>query len=89
MRFGECFGECFGDWYMLQLVQSLVRQGTNSKKGEAMEKLKELWIRHGTSRNVKVAYVLLVLAALAVAGGAPSGGSGMPGGGIESFLDIF
>jgi hypothetical protein len=44
-----------------------------------MRKLNELWVRYGTPRNLKIAYILMVLAALAAAGGAPSGGGGMPG----------
>ncbi|MFN2224672.1 MAG: hypothetical protein ACK2UY_00160 [Anaerolineae bacterium] len=43
-----------------------------------MEKVKYLWVRYGTSRNLKVAYIVLTLVALAVAGGAPGGTSGMP-----------
>lgn len=43
-----------------------------------MEKVKVLWTRYGTSRNVKIAYIVLSLVALAVAGGAPGGTGGMP-----------
>jgi hypothetical protein len=42
-----------------------------------MNNLKYLWVRYGTPRNRKIVYILLSLAALAVAGGAPSAGSGM------------
>lgn len=42
-----------------------------------MNQLKVLWVRYGTSQNRKIVYILLTLAALAVAGGAPSAGSGM------------
>ena len=42
-----------------------------------MSKLKFYWLRYGTPRNRKVLYILLTLAALAVAGGAPSAGSGV------------
>jgi len=45
-----------------------------------MNKLSELWVRYGTPRNRKVAYMVLVLVALAVSGGAPSAGGGAPGG---------
>ncbi len=41
-----------------------------------MKVLNELWVRYGTPRTCKVLYVLLVLLALAIASGAPSGGSG-------------
>ena len=43
-----------------------------------MEKVKYLWARYGTQRNIKVAYIVLTLVALAVAGGAPGGTGGMP-----------
>ena len=46
-----------------------------------MRKLSELWVQHGTPRNRKVAYLVLALVALAVAGGAPSAGSGANGSG--------
>jgi hypothetical protein len=42
-----------------------------------MNKLNHLWVQYATPRNRKVVYILLTLAALAVAGGAPSAGSGM------------
>jgi hypothetical protein len=41
-----------------------------------MKKLQSMWVQYGTPRNLKVLYILLILAAMAVAGGAPSGGSG-------------
>ena len=41
-----------------------------------MQKLNQLWLRYGTSNNLKVLYLLLTLVALAVAGGAPSGPCG-------------
>jgi uncharacterized membrane protein YesL len=41
-----------------------------------MQKLNQLWLRYGTSNNLKVLYLLLTLIALAVAGGAPATGSG-------------
>ena len=41
-----------------------------------MDKLKVVWYQYGTARNLKVVYILLTLAALVVAGGAPSTGSG-------------
>jgi hypothetical protein len=44
-----------------------------------MKKLNHLWVRYGTPRNLKIAYILMVLAALAAAGGAPVGGGGAPG----------
>ncbi len=48
-----------------------------------MAKLTYLWTRYGTSRNIKLAYIVFSLVALAVAGGAPGTGSGT-GGGIGS-----
>ncbi len=42
-----------------------------------MKELKNLWLRYGTTRNMKVAYIVITLVALAVAGGAPSAGSGI------------
>ena len=42
-----------------------------------MKELKNLWLRYGTTRNMKVAYIVMTLVALAVAGGAPSAGSGI------------
>ena len=55
-----------------------------------MEKLTSLWLRYGSPRNRKAAYVVLALAALAVAGGAPGAGSGtgggLPGANILFFL---
>jgi hypothetical protein len=45
-----------------------------------MNKLNQLWLQYGTPSNLKVVYVLLALVALAVAGGAPSGGGGVSGG---------
>lgn len=41
-----------------------------------MEKLNELWVRYGTPRNRKVAYIVLSLISLVVAAGAPSAGGG-------------
>jgi hypothetical protein len=54
-----------------------------------MRKLNHLWVRYGTPRNLKILYVLLVLASLAVAGGAPSDGGGAPGAGGLLSLDLF
>jgi hypothetical protein len=48
-----------------------------------MEKLYRLWGRYGTSRNIKVLYIVGTLVALAVASGAPGAGSGA---GFESIL---
>jgi hypothetical protein len=42
-----------------------------------MEKLNSLWIKYGTPRNRKVAFMVLSLVALAAAGGAPAAGSGV------------
>jgi hypothetical protein len=42
-----------------------------------MNKLDQLWLQYGTPNNLKVLYVLLALVALAIAGGAPSGGGGV------------
>lgn len=53
-----------------------------------MKELNQLWIRYVTPRNAKIVYILLALAALAVAGGAPSGGGGMPGGGVGCYSII-
>jgi len=44
-----------------------------------MKALHNLWIRYGTPQNAKVLFILLTLAAMAIAGGAPGAGSGMPG----------
>jgi hypothetical protein len=41
-----------------------------------MKELNQLWLQHGTARNVQFLYIVLALVALAVAGGAPS----IPGG---------
>ena len=52
-----------------------------------MRNLNELWIRYATSRNRKVAYLVLSLIALAVASGAPGAGGGSgSGAGIMSIL---
>lgn len=42
-----------------------------------MNKFNQLWLQYGTPNNLKVLYVLLALVALAIAGGAPSGGGGV------------
>jgi hypothetical protein len=42
-----------------------------------MEKLSSLWMKYGTPRNRKVAYIVLSLVALAAASGAPGAGSGL------------
>jgi hypothetical protein len=44
-----------------------------------MEKLNYLWLKYGTARNRKVAYIVLTLVALVAAGGAPAGGGGTGG----------
>jgi hypothetical protein len=44
-----------------------------------MEKLNYLWLKYGTARNRKVAYIVLTLVALVVAGGAPGAGGGTGG----------
>ncbi|MFN2290630.1 MAG: hypothetical protein ACK2UC_05505 [Anaerolineae bacterium] len=44
-----------------------------------MEKLNYLWLKYGTARNRKVAYIVLTLVALVAAGGAPAGGGGIGG----------
>ena len=44
-----------------------------------MKKLQSLWVQYGTPSNLKTLYILLVLAAMVVAGGAPGGGSGFGG----------
>jgi hypothetical protein len=50
-----------------------------------MKKIEQLWMQYGTSRNLKVVYIVLTLIALAVASGAPGAGGGAPGGlGLES-----
>jgi hypothetical protein len=41
-----------------------------------MKKLQSAWVQYGTPRNLKTLYILLILVAMAVAGGAPSAGSG-------------
>jgi hypothetical protein len=45
-----------------------------------MQKLNRLWVQYATPANLKVCYVVLTLVALAIAGGAPSIGSGNPAG---------
>ena len=47
-----------------------------------MNKLGHLLSTYATRRNRKVFYILLTLAALAIAGGAPGAGSGI-GGGVD------
>lgn len=42
-----------------------------------MKRINELWVRYGTSQNLKVLYIVATLAALAVAGGAPGAGGGV------------
>jgi len=44
-----------------------------------MKALNYLWIRYATPTNRKIAYILLMLAALAVAGGAPGATGGVGG----------
>jgi hypothetical protein len=56
-----------------------VAKETEKERGSKMEKVKYFWGRYGTPRNVKIAYILLTLIALAVAGGAPGGTGGLPG----------
>lgn len=60
----------------------------NQKGGVSkMKKLSGLWRQYGTPRNLKVAYIVLTLIALAVASGAPGAGSGAPGGvGLETII---
>lgn len=41
-----------------------------------MNTLHNIWVRYGTSNNLKAVYILVTLIALAMAGGAPSIGSG-------------
>ena len=48
---------------------------TIKREGIVMKKLNLFWLRYGTPNNLKLAYILLTLVALAVAGGAPCGGS--------------
>jgi len=55
---------------------------TNKEGGLNMQKLNSLWLRYGTSSNLRLLYILLGLIALAVAGGAPSNGGGGSGGGM-------
>ena len=58
-------------------VSAMCYTGTrNEKRGIKMQKLNQFWMQYGTPRNLRVLYVLLTLIALAVAGGAPSNGSG-------------
>jgi hypothetical protein len=45
-----------------------------------MEKLKSYYLKYGTSQNMKLVYLLITLAALALAAGAPSAGSGIGSG---------
>jgi hypothetical protein len=43
-----------------------------------MRKVSQLWVQYATPSNLKVLYVVFTLIALAIAGGAPSIGSGNP-----------
>jgi hypothetical protein len=45
-----------------------------------MEPLQKVWLRYGTPRNIRLFYILITLATLAVAAGAPSAGSGIGSG---------
>jgi hypothetical protein len=45
-----------------------------------MKKLSTLYYQYVTPRNAKLIYILITLAALAAAAGAPSAGSGMGSG---------
>ena len=65
-----------GKWPMLRCVRTIFIE-----RRLFMKKVQYLWGRYATPRNVKIAYVLLTLVALAVAGGAPGGGSGIPSSG--------
>ena len=49
----------------------------NHLRRMVMKKLNQLWMRFGTSQNLKVLYIVATLAALAVAGGAPGAGGGV------------
>lgn len=54
-----------------------------------MTNLVSMFTKYATPRNRKVLYILLTLAALAIAGGAPSAGSGLgsgPGPDIDGFF---
>jgi hypothetical protein len=42
-----------------------------------MKALDYLWFRYATPTNLKIVYILLILAALAMAGGAPGGTGGV------------
>jgi len=50
-----------------------------------MTNLSNIFTKYATPRNRKVLYILLTLAALAIAGGAPGAGSGI-GGGIDGLI---
>jgi hypothetical protein len=54
-----------------------------------MKKLNEVWIRYATPKNRKALYIVMVLTALAVAGGAPGAGSGTGGFGESYGFNIF
>ncbi len=45
-----------------------------------MEPINKIWLRYGTTRNIRLFYILVTLISLAVAAGAPSAGSGIGSG---------
>jgi hypothetical protein len=67
-----CFGESFGEGCVLHSAC----KPKNERRKLKMDEIKVLWYRYGTSRNLKIVYILLTLAALVVAGGAPGTGGG-------------
>jgi len=69
---------------VIPLVRGIWYTQRNQMKEDMMKNLNYHWTKYGTSRNVKAVYILLTLAALAVASGAPGAGSGI--GGIGCFF---
>jgi hypothetical protein len=69
--FGESSGECNGE-------RGVLHSAHITSKRRKMKKLQVLWITLSTPRNQKVVYVLLTLAALAIASGAPGADGRLP-----------
>jgi len=59
-------------WYDASVPDDML-----TKEEAVMNKLNQIWVHYATPQNRKVVYILVTLAALAIAGGAPGAGSGM------------